>query len=132
MCSFLRVNVRALLIAEVALRLVVDLDRRSRDHPPKQGFGLDWIVRNAFVRWQEDGVGDAAVLADRLGDALGWLVAHACRSPTRDENVWRVSDLDRRIAGYCDLPAFRADRNGSTSSYMIHSRMRGPSSRWDL
>lgn len=53
-------DVAALPASALALRLLVALEQRRTDHPPQARFTLEWIERNAVVRWEEDGVANAA------------------------------------------------------------------------
>jgi uncharacterized protein (TIGR02391 family) len=103
-------DVEVLPLPSLALRLLVDLDRRRTAHPAEVAFGLDWIVRNARVRWEEDGVAGAPQLTDKIPDALAWLVSEALLAPTAEPGVWRISELGRELAARQDLGALSAER----------------------
>jgi uncharacterized protein (TIGR02391 family) len=122
-------DVAAMPTTVTALKLLIELDRRRTAHPPQPGFKLDWIVRNSLVRWEENGVRSAGALADKLADALGWLISQALIAPSLDEHVWRVSELGRRIARDRDLSGLHAERRLGVE---LHDRLKNARSIFSL
>lgn len=103
-------QVRLLPLPALAIRLLVNLEGRRRAHPPEFGFKLSGVVLNGAVRWREDREGDAEFLAERLSDALGWLVANGLLAPSADDGVWRVSERGRRVAKEQDMGSLLAEQ----------------------
>lgn len=104
-------DVLLLPIPEIALRMLAGLVEQSENHfSTKRSWSLDWIVRNAEVRWRERGFRDVETASQKYADALSWLVSNALLSRASESNEWRLSDRGRKSAKQRSIAEVQAER----------------------